>query len=163
MAVLERSRRLINGVWKYVSADESGGGGSQPKIETLTGAAQQIANGDGANLALDQSVGPDTLLDLTDPANPTFLEAGTYAVNVQVTLDAGLTAGGSYFANASLAGGQVVYAAEILRSAANASPACTATLVGVAAAGDTVTMFVLNEDGTATRGFSYELVICKIA
>ncbi len=27
---LERARRLVDGAWKYVTADESGGGGSQP-------------------------------------------------------------------------------------------------------------------------------------
>lgn len=32
---LERSRRLINGVWKYVTAAEDGGGGSQTLAEVL--------------------------------------------------------------------------------------------------------------------------------
>ena len=34
---LERSRRLIGGVWRYVTADESGGGGSQPGAGILNG------------------------------------------------------------------------------------------------------------------------------
>ncbi len=47
MPTLERSRRLIDGVWRWVTADESGGGGSLPSGGSTGEVLTKESNADG--------------------------------------------------------------------------------------------------------------------
>jgi hypothetical protein len=73
-------------------------GGSTPVTarEQCWGNAVSIANGGIAAITWDHTLGPNTLLDRTDPAAPVVVAAGVYTVGVVVEPGADLTAGGTY-------------------------------------------------------------------
>lgn len=84
-------------------ANQPGGGGSQPITrEQLTGDTATIGGGGGAaNLTWDNSNGPDVLLDISTPAAPTVVVAGTYAVTVSV-LGSAVPQGKAFYAYLAL-------------------------------------------------------------
>lgn len=72
-------------------------GGSQPVTQQqYEGDPITVANSASGFLTWDLDDGPDSLIDVADPASPTFLAAGTYAVSVKTHPWAGLNTGGSF-------------------------------------------------------------------
>ncbi len=101
MAVLERARRLIDGKWKYVTADESGGGGSQP------GAVRVLAFPFDFSMAADLAVGVpvwtpavgDILLDAwieTDDADVWSTDTGSVLADIGI-VDSGSFVSSGFF------------------------------------------------------------------
>lgn len=84
-----------NGTWYEIGG--GGGGGGVFTLEQLSGNAVEIAPSDSGMLTFDTVVGSlDTLVDLTDPAAPAFVDAGTYIVGVTVAPTTPMTPGDSY-------------------------------------------------------------------
>ncbi len=122
------------------------------------GNAVNIGNGASANLTWDTLSTGTALLDLTDPANPTFLTDGTYAVTALFVGDA-LTAAG-------YAAGQLTVAGAALALNETQNPADTWSTSGtvVASAGDILDAPVVNEDGVSARNFNIRsAVVVKLA
>ena len=77
----EIARRLIDGVWRTVVADESSNGGSQPKFQYLSISATPDGNASAGFAWTDYGAdGADALLDLTDPESPVVLADGNYTL-----------------------------------------------------------------------------------
>jgi hypothetical protein len=128
-------------------------GESEPAIGSAgvqtayTGPSTLCTNDDYTNLPFGDFEGP-ALLDITTPASPTFIEAGTYAVSLVIHGD-DLTAGG--VATIFVAG-----ATNDFRAAGQAEHPMQqfgATAVMVAEAGDPLAAVILLEDGVADRNF----------
>lgn len=136
---------------------EPGGGGSSPVQAIYTGTNVSILNGAAANLTWDTLFSGTELLDRTDPANPTFLAAGTYAATVTVLGDA-LTASGYALVQVT-----VVY---VLGSQTSEHPELTVgeSVTSIVDAGAALAASVDNQDGVAARNFNIALAaVVKIA
>jgi hypothetical protein len=141
-------------------ASPAPGGGSTPVQATYEGQAVTIADGATANLTWDRLDSGADLLERTDPANPTFLAAGFYAVSVSVAVAAILTAGG--IASAVLSG------SPASNGGFNQFGSCPAeaTRLGVGCmalvtvqhydAGDSPSVGVTNSDGAAARDYQLQ-------
>jgi hypothetical protein len=135
-------------------------GTSEPAIPSATDPVQayytgdplSIANNTQANLPWTDLAGGTELLDRTDPANPTFLEDGTYAVTLNVVGDA-LTANG--YATAILYDDTLTIVNESLHP----NRQFGVTAVVVAAAGDGLVAAVHNFDGASARSFSIDTAV----
>lgn len=133
------------------------GGGASPVQAAYSGDNVTVANFDSANLPFTNLDGGTDLLDRTDPAIPTFLAAGTYAVTARAR--GALTAGGT--ANASL----IVAGPDIFASVMNdVSQECGIAGVAVVSAGDTLRIELDSYDGAAPQDFRIGSVfIVKLA
>lgn len=144
-----------------------GGGGSQPVTRAQYGGdSVTIANGEQGLLKWSPYFGNDgetPLLDLTDPLNPTILEAGVYAITVVPTIANGgsFTVGGTF--NAALAldlegddtAGYSAYsipATEDNEQAINLPMQATYYL----AAGAVLNLTVNNNDGVQDLDFAFD-------
>lgn len=134
-----------------------GGGGSQPVTrEQFDGpSATTIADGATGVLEWESYLGDVPLLDLTDPALPTVIVTGVYAISLFVSSPM-MTADGSY---------QVVLdmdqTNEDAQQKTDSAPATTeqpnpvacVTLIYYVPAGGVIKASVTNHDGAASRDF----------
>lgn len=74
-------------------ANQPGGGGVQTR-EVLNGDNVTIADNASAPLTWNRKLAGDALLDLSTPAAPVVVDAGVYAVFVEVVSASAVTAGG---------------------------------------------------------------------
>lgn len=123
--------------------------------------ATLIGDGTAGNLPFAHVSG-DVLLDLTDPLNPLFVEAGIYAVTVTIRSDSPITPGGFYEGQMTLV--DDAGSGPAIRSDCNV---VRCLLAATAKAGTThpLTVNVLNLDGAAAHTFTTvgPLAIVKLA
>lgn len=143
------------------TAGFAAGGGSVPVSASYSGNAVTAPNGMATGLTFDSlDVGTD-LLDRTDPANPTFLAAGTYAVTVEIASTAPLTAAGYALLQFEILGTDGV---SIRSYSAAPDLGFGASITGIAATGTLLTVFVRNFDGASSRDFLLEqCLVVKLA
>lgn len=116
-----------------------------------TGNNVSVADAATDPLTFDTLASGTALLNITAPAAPTFLTAGTYAVSVVFTGDALTAAGYAVGAVTSGATGGFSFGAGYTQSPPDtfgASGVC------VAAAGDTLAAELTSHDGASARNFS---------
>ncbi len=133
--------------------------GFAPVQGVYLGNSVAVANGGAGNLTFDTKASGTELLDRSDPANPAFLAAGTYAISLQCNSGAGLTAGGSVTVGLTVAG-------ETLPEGYTQKPQIGWGVSGVVVAGvgNVITATVQNFDGALSRNFSIaSAVIVKLA
>lgn len=118
------------------------------------GTLTAVANGANADFPWTLDSGT-ALLDLSTPAAPSTVEAGTYAISFSLSAGSAFTAGG--FANFQLAAGSagIVYGRLFTSASGSIVTALDATNI--------VILTVSNEDGVAARDFSMDVVIVKLA
>ena len=156
-----------------LTADGAGGsswapaGGSSPTARAqYSGLGVSINDGASANLTWDTLAVGTALLDLTDPANPTVLTAGNYAVSVIFRPSDAMTAGGYYRADLEL--DEVNDDATLLQdspaaTAANTEPEQSLSLTYYIPAGGLINAIVHNHDGASTIHFGLFGIIQKLS
>lgn len=129
-----------------------GGGGGSAVQAVYSGTSVSVLNGAADNLTWDTLASGTELLDRTDPANPTFLAAGTYAISVVFTGDA-LTAAGYAIGQVSA---PVTFGAGY-----TPVPAATWGASGtvIVAEGDTLNASLVNQDGASARNFNIDVAV----
>lgn len=142
------------------------GGGSQPVTREQFHAAGSVTIANGANgvLTWAKSTGGTALVDLTDPAAPAIVTAGTYAVAVRVNPAGALTVGGCYVVKLELdANGEdpEIDVTSAAASAANfAVPQVGNWLTYYIPAGGVIVVTVANLDGVAS--VDYQLAFAAV-
>lgn len=145
-----------------MSPSSSHGGGSSytPPVtyEVFNGAPTNIGNGTTVKLPWTTSAGPDTLLNLASPTQPSVLVAGVYAVHGIVLVDDAMTVGGYCYVTLRLTGSVVRQAqTDGLSTAANQFPDIpTLTAVLYLGVADTIELSVTNHDGVNAINFELD-------
>jgi hypothetical protein len=102
------------------------------------------------------------LLDLTDPAAPVIVTAGTYAATVAYVTDTTLTVGG-YFTGRFYFGDITLNDESPAASAVSPSPRLLVPATYYLPADSAVKARVYNFDGAATRGFGFTLYLQRLS
>lgn len=123
----------------------AGGGGSQPVQATYFGGVVVINDGESASLPFGTLSEGTELLDRTTPDEPTFLDAGTYALTAQVATADPLTSGG--FITAWVSFGATTPAFD---TSEHPAAGMTLTAIQTVAANDACGVHVTNHDGAAS-------------
>jgi hypothetical protein len=143
-------------------ANQPGGGGSIQR-EQITGHAVSINNGATGTLTWDTQASGDALLDLSVPALPTVIAAGVYAFTLWVAPGAPLTAAGGFrvIFDPDLNGEDPGVAQDSSVSGAEATPNVTLSETYYMAAGATLQVRVVNNDGVNASNFSLLLGVVQ--
>jgi hypothetical protein len=148
-----------------VPSSSRGGGSAAPTTRAIyTPSAPgvvDIANDGNAYIPFTLSDGT-ALLDLTDPAAPVIVTAGTYAVTVAYVVDASMTVGG-YFTGRLYFGDITLNAESPAASAVSPSPRLLVPTTYYLPADSVVKARVYNFDGAATRGFGFTLYLQRLS
>jgi hypothetical protein len=121
---------------------------SNPAQGRYDGLTASIA--DGASGSISWAFGAGTeLLDLTDPLSPAFVADGTYAISFAVVTGA-LSAAGFYNVNVDIDHGGSGLFHGLVVPIDPATEACFSATINLSA-GDTITITIDNNDGSAAR------------
>jgi hypothetical protein len=138
------------------AANQPGGSSAPITREQIAGNPTSIANGASVNLPWNVVSSGDALLDLTTPAAPTIVTAGTYAVSVEVDPVASMTAAGWFSVSLTLDSGGEAAAMNGTSPPASASldmPGLSVSLTYYIPAGGTIVVRVHNGDGVSAIDF----------
>lgn len=147
-----------------LSDDVTSSGGVTSEQTQYSGNNVNINNGFLANLTWNNiNYGP-ALLNLANPASPTVVNAGIYAVVITIAPTANMTVGGGYVARLALDDGGLSATTIANSRPATAAAGSTRPQISLSAtwfipAGGIIHVFVQNNDGAA-RG--YQLTIADV-
>jgi hypothetical protein len=150
------------------SGGGGGGGGSAPTTRAqYFGNPVSIDNGDVEPLTWDTLGIGTALLDITDPAAPTIVTAGTYAVSVTVMAAQSMTATGFFNVTFEMdqagedpSNGSISSPTAIV---AQSQPVVVQTLVYYVPAGGILGVVVTNEDGAKAVSFELSAVVQRLS